>query len=178
MILKNGTPDPITREYDYVNGDCGWIQEIGLDGDNEVDWVKVRLARNDSSIIIGKVIRNNKVPELPYGYSERDIVKVGQRDRITYQEGVIQYDVIEKRYVDAQIEYLPIRPAYATSIHRSQGLTLDSVQIDINPSFFGFPAMAYTALSRCSSPSGLRIIGTPEMLAKRAKVEKKVLQFA
>ena len=118
MILKNGTPDPVTREYDYVNGDCGWIQEIGLDGDNEVDWVKVRLARNDSSIIIGKVIRNNKVPELPYGYSERDIVKVGQRDRITYQEGVIQYDVIEKRYVDAQIEYLPIRPAYATSIHK------------------------------------------------------------
>lgn len=176
MILTNGQPDPITREYPYVNGDCGWITEIGKD-DGEVEWVRIRLARNESQVMIGKLLRNNKVPEIPYGYSERDLMVLKKDDVAEYMEGKIQFDSVEKRYIDAQIEYLPIRPAYATSIHKSQGLTLDSVQIDINPTFFGFPAMAYVALSRCKGPEGLRIIGTPEMLAKRVKMEKKVKDF-
>jgi hypothetical protein len=37
--------------------------------------------------------------------------------------------------------------------------------------------MAYTALSRCKTPEGLRIIGTPELMAKRIKVHEEVLEW-
>ena len=43
------------------------------------------------------------------------------------------------------ISQLPIRPAYATTIHKSEGLTLDKVIL--NPKCFA-PGQLYTALSR------------------------------
>lgn len=48
---------------------------------------------------------------------------------------------------------IPLRPAYAMTIHKSQGLTLDSAYIDIRAA--REPGQAYVALSRLRSLSGL-----------------------
>ena len=58
---------------------------------------------------------------------------------------------------------------------KSQGLTLDQVQLDLRNAFTGEAGMSYVALSRCRTPEGLRIIGTPDLLAKRIKVHPKAL---
>lgn len=55
------------------------------------------------------------------------------------------------------IEQYPIRLAYALSIHKSQGLTFDEVTVDLTRPCFG-KGMMYVALSRVTSPEGLRII--------------------
>jgi len=55
------------------------------------------------------------------------------------------------------IEQYPIRLAYALSIHKSQGLTFDEVTIDLSRPCFTKGQM-YVALSRVTSPEGLRII--------------------
>ena len=48
---------------------------------------------------------------------------------------------------------IPLRPAYALTIHKSQGLTLNSAHIDIRAA--REPGQAYVALSRLRSLSGL-----------------------
>lgn len=55
------------------------------------------------------------------------------------------------------IEQYPIKLAYALSIHKSQGLTFDEITVDLSLPCFSKGQM-YVALSRVTSPKGLRII--------------------
>lgn len=55
------------------------------------------------------------------------------------------------------IEQIPIKLAYALTIHKSQGLTFEEVTLDLSIPCF-VKGQLYTALSRVSSPEGLRII--------------------
>jgi ATP-dependent DNA helicase PIF1 len=55
------------------------------------------------------------------------------------------------------IEQYPIRLAYALSIHKSQGLTFDKVNLDLSLPCFT-KGQLYVALSRVKSPEGLNII--------------------
>ena len=74
--------------------------------------------------------------------------------------------------------HMPLRTAYATTCHKSQGLTVDRAQINLNGQFFGYGGMAYVALSRARTQEGLRVIvGRPETFVKRCKTNPKVTQW-
>ncbi len=77
----------------------------------------------------------------------------------------------DKKSVSAR--FMPLKLAYALSIHKSQGMTLDCVEIDLGDNIFEY-GQAYVALSRARTLDSVRIVG----LSKRAfRAHPLVLKF-
>jgi hypothetical protein len=72
------------------------------------------------------------------------------------------------------ITYMPLRLAYATTVHKSQGLSLDEVQLNIADPFWAAPAMLYVGVSRARTLAGLQIVGTMEQLRAKTNFDPRV----
>lgn len=82
----------------------------------------------------------------------------------------------EENVVKAQISQVPLRLAWAITVHKSQGMSLDAAEIDLSKAFV--PGMGYVALSRLRSLAGLKLVGFSEMALKVSEeVLKKDLEF-
>lgn len=68
-----------------------------------------------------------------------------------------KYNSNLEKEVTGRVKALPIRLAFALSIHKSQGLTFDEVTVDLTRPCFQ-KGQLYTALSRVRTPEGLRLI--------------------
>jgi ATP-dependent exoDNAse (exonuclease V) alpha subunit len=71
----------------------------------------------------------------------------------------------------ASITQIPLRPAYAITIHKSQGMTLDAAKINLRNVFEA--GMGYVALSRVRSLDSLSILG---LHSKAFEVHPEVLE--
>lgn len=156
MVLSNKyNPD---GDMAYANGDCGHI----VRGSG----IRVRLVRTGGEVSVSKVLRDVCQKERPKPWF-RPSFGTGWKDSP-------HYNPEKDKYVEGQIEYWPIRLAYSSTIHKSQGLSLDRVQLDFTDEFAGQPAMLYTSLSRCRSLSGLRLVGPKEIFIKHCRIDDKV----
>lgn len=87
------------------------------------------------------------------------------------------WSVSKMRWVVGWISYMPIRLAYASTIHKTQGLTLDRIQIDARNRFAGNPGSMYVALSRCRTPENIRIVASVADFARRVQTAKECLRW-
>jgi hypothetical protein len=156
MILANARAAD-SADLAYANGDCGWIVARNKDS------ISVKLARNEKVVDVVAIERHATTTD----YNESKCKEFSGWGRPWFDER-------SGRYVIGTVRYVPLRLAWASTVHKSQGLTLDRVQLDLRNAFFGKPAMAYVAVSRCRSAEGLRIIGTERLLAQRCSVDPKV----
>lgn len=72
----------------------------------------------------------------------------------------------------ATIGQYPLRLAWAITVHKSQGMSLDAIEVDLSKSFER--GMGYVALSRVRSLAGLHLIGLNEIAVQ---VRSEVLEF-
>lgn len=155
MIIANDVP-----EFTYANGDTGIIEDF----DKTKEVYKVRLKRNNQLVNISRIERANSSDKEPHNNTFTN----NFRPYNDYKTG---------DWIIGRILYHPLRLAYASTIHRSQGLSLDRVQVDSRQQFFGFDSMGYVSLSRARTPEGLFIVGKPEVVGKKIKMSKEVLKY-
>ena len=98
--------------------------------------------------------------------------------RVQFESGkviVVPPIKVKERYEDATIArvQVPLRLAWALTVHKSQGMTLKKAVVDVQGAFAS--GQAYTALSRLESLDGLRL--RAKVCACDVKVDAHVLAF-
>ncbi len=91
-----------------------------------------------------------------FDYRGEPIVEIyANNKRLTVS--AMDWEVEENGKVKASITQYPLRLAWAITIHKSQGMSLDSAEIDLSKTFaYG---MGYVALSRVRTLAGIRLVG-------------------
>lgn len=143
--LKVGCKVMITKNIENaVNGQLGTVVSLG----DEIITVKL-----DSGNVIA--VEKEEWKQTRYEFDK-------QNKQLTATES-------ENSYTQ-----FPLTLGYAISIHKSQGMTLDSVLIDLGNSVFT-AGMVYTALSRCRSIEGIKLVRPISM--KDVKTDQTILNF-
>lgn len=95
------------------------------------------------------------------GFSENDAPIVRTFDGAEITVGQEGWEIKEAGRELAAISQIPLRLAWAITVHKSQGMSLDAAEVDLSRSFV--PGMGYVALSRVRSLSGLKLMGMNQM---------------
>ncbi|WP_372594027.1 AAA family ATPase [Actinotalea sp.] len=129
----------------WANGTLGRVTGLRRDADGPVVDVELR----DGSVVAVR----------PHTWEATRPVVVG---------GALRREVV------GTFTQLPLTLAWAITIHKSQGQTLDRLVVDLRGGVFDF-GQVYVALSRCTSLQGLVL--TRPVLPKDLKTDRRVVRF-
>ncbi|MEK7552108.1 MAG: AAA family ATPase [Patescibacteria group bacterium] len=140
---------------------CLAPEKLNLKIGAQVMFVKNNYEQGFVNGTLGKVIRFDDAGPVVRTLSGK-IITASPMEWVIEEEG--------KR--KAEITQVPLRLAWAITVHKSQGMTLDAAEIDLSKSFER--GMGYVALSRVRSIDGLSLLGLNEMALA---VNEDVLNF-
>ena len=151
-ILKKDCPAESTLSF------CEGAQIMMLTNDMNKNWVNGTMGIIESVDPVIIRLSDDKKVEVTKFTWERTIYKTQGPD-------------IMPSVVATMVQY-PFKLAYATTIHKSQGLTLDYIDLDLANCFAH--GQAYVALSRAKTLEGIRLRGWNR---KSISADPKVLKF-
>jgi ATP-dependent DNA helicase PIF1 len=107
-------------------------------------------------------------------YEGNPIIETPDKRQITIEP--VSWEVAEDGKILASIEQVPLRLAWAITVHKSQGMSLDAVEVDLSKSFvYG---QGYVALSRVRTLAGLKVLGmNPNALMVDPKIIAQDVRF-
>lgn len=112
---------------------------------------------------LGRVLRFDKTDGLP-------VIETTEGKEIKIEP--TSWSMAEDNKVLAEVTQVPLRLAWAITVHKSQGMSLDAAEIDLSRAFvFG---QGYVALSRVRTLLGLKMLG---MSPTALRVDPKIVQF-
>lgn len=164
------------QDFLYANGDCGHVKGILPSVGNLIPpTIVIELVRNGREVGVEPIVRAVESRDKPDDMG--DYATIPKKDDVGGYVAKPHYRGDAKRFVSGQLNYYPIRLAYASTIHRCQGLSLDRVQIDFRGWMLGGAAMGYTAMSRARTLQGLRLVGMKEVVAAKCKIDPRVIPW-
>ncbi|MFA6423764.1 MAG: PIF1 family ATP-dependent DNA helicase [Candidatus Magasanikbacteria bacterium] len=102
------------------------------------------------------------------------VIKTKNKNRLVAKP--VSWNIEEDETILASIKQVPLRLAWAITVHKSQGMSLDAAEIDLSKSFER--GMGYVALSRVRALDGICLLGINEMALKvNEAVVKKDKEF-
>jgi ATP-dependent exoDNAse (exonuclease V) alpha subunit len=147
LLLKIGSPVLFTRNaWNYFNGERGIVVNV--------DEQYVYVQKSDA-----KVVKLEAVAQSKAKWSEKTI------------DG--KKEMVEENLVS--VYQFPIKLAFAITIHKSQGMSIEDLIIQTNEIFA--PSQFYVALSRSSNPLRLTLIAPQKQWYELAFVNEKAMQF-
>jgi hypothetical protein len=128
----------------WVNGTLGKVEELNN------DYVKVRLDEDSSVVTVSSV----------------------DWEKIKYE-----YDYVTKRIIArvvGKLNQFPLKLAWALTIHKCQGQTLDRIHVDLTTGAWEY-GHVYVALSRCRTLEGISLEN--KIWSNDIKVDTRVSEF-
>ena len=125
------------------------LEEISLKKDAVVMFIKNNHELGFVNGTTGVVVDFDKETGLP-------VVKTsyGSLIKVSLEDWTMENDSAN---IVAKVSQVPLKLAWAITIHKSQGMTLDSAEIDLSKTFE--VGQGYVALSRIKNIDGLRLMG-------------------
>jgi len=147
LELKIGAPVLFSRNsWNYFNGERGIVVNV--------DASYVYVQKSD-----GKVVKLESTVQSKSVWNEKSVN--GKKEMV--EESIFS------------VYQYPIKLAFAITIHKSQGMSIEDLIIDTNEIFA--PSQFYVALSRASNPTRLTLIAPSKQWYELAFVNEKAMKF-
>jgi ATP-dependent DNA helicase PIF1 len=167
--LKVGSQVMLTHNLDISSGLCNGARGVII-GFTETNSQLAK--KGEESRACDPIEKFSIRSETKVLYPDEHLPKVrfacGKIIEVPYYKSTAENDGLE-----AYAWTMPLKLAWATSIHKAQGQTLDCAEVDLSRCFSA--GMAYVALSRVKSLESLRI--TKEFMSNVFMTDQEVIKF-
>lgn len=178
--VKTSTKEPQSKEYEQLLSNSLYEETLTLKKGSQV--MCITNLDMDEGICNGSTGYiydfTLKIPETFKGLKDKELSNMKVFCPVVkFSNGIVKtiepYPIISEQNIGVIVFQLPIILAWAITIHKSQGATLDYAVINIGNRIFA-PGQAYVALSRVRSLDGLYLTGfKPNSII----TNKKVIEF-
>ena len=179
LYSKNVSVDAINMSELLELGNDSIEYTTKITGDFAKRWASTNRIPEKVRLCVGaQVLCTRNFPELGLANGSRGVITQMDGSGVTFKKmsgqcvRVALFDVPFDSPTN-KIQYLPVKLAWAITIHSAQGMTIDALEVDLGSDIFAF-GQAYTGLSRATSLSSVRIVN---VLPSSFVTSPKVLEF-